>query len=279
LKRARRGVWVARFVCFTLGFPLATLAWAGAPLLVSLPLAIEAEQSESLSGDLVALLATQSGQTFAVARHDNALAYLRDLDAGRFAVVLEGPHVLAALARRGDMIPTAEFRRALSFVLVVPRVDNEIYQLGDLAGKPLCSGEIPDLFALQIAEAIDNPAREPTLVPMLDHRRRIRQLLGGQCRAASLQTTQLLALEPRDGADDLRIIYKSRDLPGFGIALSAALAPELRERITETLLSGPGRRATRALAVALFGDEAPLGSSDPQRLLPLAGLMDDYLAH
>ncbi len=251
-------------------------AHGATPHLVSLPAAIPADRVTELGGDLVELLSSRTGEPFALAVHDNTLTYLKDLAGGRFAVVFEGPHVLGALARRDLLAPVAEFNQGQSFVVVVPTAESGIYQLDDLAGKPLCAGEIPDLFALTLLDIVGNPSREPVIVPVAEPRNRVRRLLGGHCLAATLQTDRFLTLEQSDGADALRIIYKSRELPGFGVGVATDLPETTRRRIREVLLSANGRAATRALGAALSGGEAPLAESDANRYGAYAELMDTY---
>ncbi len=282
MSEARRRRLASRRGAALIGLALTGLAWTtsgiAAPHLVSVPAAIGADEAAQLATDLADLLSSRTGETFAVANHDNALDYLDELQNGRFALVFEGPHVLGALARRGLLEPVAEFMHPLSFVVVVSTAQNGIYQLADLAGKPLCGGTIPDLFAMSLLATIDNPTREPVIVPAGDARHRVRRLLGGRCRAATLQTDRYLAMDQADGADDLRVIYKSREMPGFGAGVSVDLPPSLRQGIAGVLLSAEGRDATRALAVALFGTDAPLAGGRAGRFAALAPLMDPYLA-
>lgn len=264
--------------------PLLAAAWLAAPglraepLVLSLPPFIEAERGATLMEDFLSLVAERTGAGFALARHDNAFSYMDNLEDGRFDLVFEGPHVLALLAEQGVATPLAEFRHTLSYVVVVPREDAPIYELRDLAGKPVCVGPSPDPFALELTASIGNPTREPVLVAVADHRRRIRQLLGGQCRAATLQTTRFLTLEDAEGADELRIIYKSADLPGFGAAVNTRVDGEVAGRIAAVLTSAEGAAALRALAVALFGDEAPMMPASAARLRELAARINTYVS-
>lgn len=280
MSRARRRP--AGLAAALLGIALAGMAGvplcAAPPHLVSLPAAIASDQAVELADGLATLLSSATGERFIVAAHDNSLDYLDDLEQGRFALVFEGPHVLGALARRGLLEPVAEFMHPLSYVVVVSTAETGIYQLADLAGKPLCGGAIPDLFAVSLLASIDNPTREPVILPAGDARHRVRRLLGGRCRAATLQTDRYLAMEEADGADELRVIHKSREMPGFGAGVSAALPVTLKQLIAEVLLSAEGRDTTRALAVTLVGTEAPLNGADFHRFVALASLMDPYLA-
>lgn len=246
------------------------------PLLISLPASLDSDESTYMARDVVELLARRTGANFELARHDNALAYLRDLESDRFALVFDGPHVLAALAEGGAMRPVVEFRHALSYVVVVPSRDQRVYQLRDLAGKPVCTGSLPDLFALHLAANIGNPTREPVVVPEPDHLRRLRRLAAGHCHAATLQTSRFMALSEREGSEDIRIIYKSDTLPGIGAAVSLHLEQPVREAIVDALLSSEGVGATRAMSIGFLGTEAPLAAIGPDRLRPLAGLMDSY---
>lgn len=257
---------------------LATPAHGADALTLSLPVSIPADRAEDLSRDLLGVLSARSGERIALAGHANPLGYVHDLKSGRFDVVIEGPHVLAALAEHGDMVPVAEFKFTLSYVVVVPKHDTRTYEIHDLAGKPVCAGEMPDLFALELTANVGNPTREPVMIPVADYLRRMRFLLSGRCLAATLQTTRYLTLDEAEGADELRIIYKSDDLPGFGAAVSSRLEGDRRAAIASALTSAEASWAARGLAVALFGNAAPLAAVDPSRLRPLAGLMDAYFA-
>lgn len=269
---------------FLLLAPLLAAAWLAAPglraepLVVSLPPYIEGEHGATLMEDFLSLVSERAGAGFDLARHDNAFSYMDNLEDGRFDLVFEGPHILALLAERGEATPLAEFRHSLSYVVVVPREGSPIYELRDLAGKPVCVGPSPDPFALELTASIGNPTREPILVDVADHRRRIRQLLGGQCQAATLQTTRYLTLDDDEGADELRIIYKSADLPGFGAAVNARVDGELADRIAAVLVSAEGAAALRPLAVALFGDEAPMTPASAARLRELAARINAYVS-
>lgn len=253
--------------------------YAGSKYLVSIPPAIDADTAQALTADLLDLLNKNTGQLFLLAPASNPLSYMDNLQSGRFTVVFEGPHVLGALSALNLMQPVGIFSQNQSYVVVVSKRDNDIYQLSDLAGKPLCTGGIPDLYSLHLLGQIDNPSREPVLLPVADHRRRIRALINGQCQAATIQTTRYLTLDPADGFDDLRIIHQSSTLPGFGVAIANDLPDDLGANITATLTSGEGRRIARSLAIALTGDDAPLVAMNDDRLetlIKLADLVDIY---
>lgn len=270
MKRTPR--WPARTALAVLGL-LSALANAEPPHLVSLPPAVS---NPALAGILAETLASATGADFAAARHDNPLGYLDDLRKDRYAVVFEGPHVLGALARRQRLLPVAAYTGTQSFVVAVNHEDEATFALRDLAGQPVCVGGTPDLFAMELVAAIGNPSREPVLVPVTEPLRRVRRLLGGDCRALTLQTRHFLSLEQRDGGDRLRVIHQSASLPGYGVGLSPDLPPALREDIARALVSDDARGVTRAVGIALTGEEAVLRAGDGDAFTAYASVMDTF---
>ncbi len=257
---------------------LAALPAAAGPLLVSLPPGLGAEPLRRAAEEFSDLLSRGLGVPFETHVSRNDFEYLRDLEQGRYAVLVAAPQVLAALDARAMAEPVAQFAGSNRFVVVVAADDESIYQLSDLAGATLCAGEMPDLYALKVNQTIASPTREPVLVPVADAEARIRRLLSGHCVAATLHSDRFLGLDAATGRDRIRIIYQSPPLPQPGVAITAMIPEQALVRARQVILSEVGGRILEPLALAFAATPGDLQPPRRRALAPLAPLMDGYLA-
>ncbi len=257
---------------------LAALPAAAGPLLVSLPPGLDAEPLRRAADEFSDLLSRGLGMPFEAHVARNDFEYLRNLEQGRYAVLIAAPQVLAALDARAMAEPVAQFAGSNRFVVVVAADDESIYQLSDLAGATLCAGDMPDLYALKVNQAIANPTREPVLVPVGDAEARVRRLLSGHCVAATLHSDRFLALDDAAGRDRVRIIYQSPPLPQPGMAITTMIPEHALARARQIILSEVGGRILAPLARAFAATSGELQPPRRRALAPLAALMDGYLA-
>ncbi len=271
MPRRRRLAWFLALAWLTSG-PLL----AGQPLLVSLPPGL-GDATRQGAAAFAELLGRGTGREFAVHVARNSFEYLRDLEQRRYAVVIAGPHVLAALDAHDIAEPAGQFPGRSRF-MVITTADNEtIYQLSDLSGTTVCTGPTPDLAGLRLVQAIDNPTRDPVLVPVAEPGARVRRLLSGHCLAASIGSRRFLDLDAAEGRERLRIVYQSQALPQAGVAIALWIPEDVRDRASQIIRSDAAGRALQRVAMAFSADPGSLVTARRKALATLAPLLDGYL--
>ncbi len=256
---------------------LLSIATHAADLEISFPSPVKQEQVDEFSRNLVTLLNRTGDEKFSAVGYTNPFSYLHALQNKPFAIVIDGPHVIGALAQRNLLESIALFDYRDSFMLLVRQDETSIYTLRDLAGIPVCTGGIPDLVTLQLLDRSKNPTREPIIVPVTDPHRKLRYLLGGKCRATALYSDHYFMLDKKDGVERLRIIYQSKTFPVLGVGIGKRLPKPLRRRLRKILLSTEGRDVLHDIGSALTGLEDKPKLSKPYNLKAFAKILNPYL--
>lgn len=229
---------------------VALVAWGQAladTYAFSAPPGPDAGESRSLYAPLMDLLSRETGESFLYVHPESRLAYLRDMRAGRFQLLLDDAHFASWRITVQEHVPLVTTRESITFVAIATK-DGRIYSREDLVGRPVCARAPPDLGTLGILEQFHGPFRVPQILPVPDHLDRVQSLLTGRCAGTVLARHQYTgSSEIRGVAARLKIIAQTDSYPGLTLTADPRLPERLRATVRNILLSRSGGAATRAL--------------------------------
>lgn len=187
----------------------------------------------------------------------NWLNYQRDMRAGKYDIVFDGPHFASwRMVHIGhDML--VKLPGNLQFVLVNNISDKIITQPEQLIGQKICAISPPNLSILSILNYFyRNPVRQPV----------IRGTRGGMpgvyktyqkgiCKAYVFRTTFFKKKIKEADRKNMRILYKTPALPNQVISAGPRISASDKKRITQSLTTGDGVKATAGI-IKRFGGKA-----------------------
>jgi ABC-type phosphate/phosphonate transport system substrate-binding protein len=119
---------------------------------------------------------------------------------------------------------------------VFVRKDNTaVTDVRQLAGRTVCAHPPPNLGTLVLLGALDNPVRQPVIVPMDGYEHIYQALLADKCVAAVVPAKHLEKFDRDRRAT--RIVFKSRPLPNQALSAGPRVTRADQARIVEALLA------------------------------------------
>jgi len=108
-------------------------------------LPLSSEQFPTISDDLENALHEAGLSQFKVTTTDYWHPYQQGLRRGRRGVYFAAPHFSAWAIDKYKFVPILRLRNKLQYVIVARRTDSHIFEVNDLAGKTVCTGQAPNL--------------------------------------------------------------------------------------------------------------------------------------
>lgn len=225
------------------------------PLVFTAPPRETPEAGAALYGPLAEHLGELLSRPVVYRHPGNWLNYARDIRAGAFDVVFDGPHFASWRMVHLDHRVLAKLPGNLIFHVVVP-VDSEIGKLDDLIGKDFCGIAPPNLGTMTAISMFPNPVRQPVIRSVSGGFGKVYDaVVRGDCAAGVLRTQyydKKLNEEQRSG---LRILATSKPLPGQAVSAGPRLSAAEQVKIAESLVSGAGVQASQPI-LGRFGGKA-----------------------
>lgn len=215
-------------------------------------------------------LSRVTGKRFVYRYTDNWLTYSKNMASGTYDLVFDGAALNGWRIDRINHTPLVKLSDDLVFV-VVARSDSRVAQLKQLAGHRVCAMPLPDVGSLAILSQFDNPARQPVIVDVKDSKDAYKGLQQGKCAGSVVSLKELDTMD----RTSVKVVYQHRALPNQAFSAGPRLSPELKEKVRDALLSGPGKTATAALRTAHGGGN--LTAAAPGEYVGLGKMLKDSL--
>lgn len=216
-----------------------------ADLIFSSPPRESRAKGEEVYQPIADYLSKVTGQKVIYRYPDNWLVYQRDMRNDVYDIVFDGPAFIGWRQDRQGHVPLVKLPGKLSFVVAVRKEQQKIQTLKDLAGRSICAFPPPNLATLTVLYEFDNPLRQPLIVETQNFPGAYEGVMNGKCLAGILQTKIYEKLAAERGGT--RVIFSSRGMPNQAFTAGPRLAPELKDKITQALLSPEGKIATQKL--------------------------------
>lgn len=185
---------------------------------------------------------------------DNWLAYSKDMVAGIYDIVFDGPAFTGWRVDQLQYVPIAKLPEDFVFVVIAKTDNDRIKEMGRLAGHLVCAHAPPNLGTLILLSQFDNPARQPVIVETRGWENAMKGLMENRCAGTVVPFKNLVkydAGEPKR----FKVLYRHAPLPNQAISVGPRIHPDMRARVTQGLFFEEGRSATRKLRAVYAGAE------------------------
>jgi len=203
------------------------------------------EKEEAVFKPITTLLSKVTGHTFKFRYGDNFLVYQSEMRKGTYDIVFDGPAFVGWRMTKLNHVPLVKFPGNLVFVVAVKKDQARINTLKDMAGRTICAFPPPNLATLTVQIEFDNPARQPLILESESFPDSYKSMVAGKCAGAILQKRLFENLDKEKQAG--KAIFTSKPLPNQAFSAGPRVTADMREKITQALLSPEGAVATQKL--------------------------------
>lgn len=228
-----------------------------ADLIMTAPPRESVENGEKIYTPIATYLSTVLGEKVTYQHPRNWLFYQRDMRAGKYDIVFDGPHFMSWRMKNLGHEPVAKLPGKLAFYIVTKKDHPSIKKVRHLVSRKVCGIAPPNLSTLTMFAELNNPARQPVLQPVRGGMPGVyKAFREGKCEAAIFRDKFYQRKLKDEDRADLVIIFKSKKLPNQGITVSDKVSPELRAKIAKGLTQDPDGIAATELLRKRFAAKA-----------------------
>lgn len=209
---------------------------------------------------------------------DNWLVYGKDMVAGIYDIVFDGPHFNGWRVDRLEHAPIVKLPEDFVFVVIAKAGNNEISETKSLAGRLVCAHAPPNLGTLTLLSQFDNPARQPVIVETRGWENAMKGLAEDKC-AGTVVPFKNLSKYDAGAQKRFKVLYRHAPLPNQALSVGPRISTDMRGKIAQGLLSVEGRNATGKLRAVYAG--ADFVPANPQEYAGLGRLLRNefYFRH
>ncbi len=219
---------------------------ANADYILTAPPRENPEAGKALYEPLARHLSSLLGQAVVYQHPGTWQAYEKNMRAGEYDIVFDGPHFIAWRIESLQARPLVRLPGALRFVLVANTNQSDATRPEDMVGKRICTLPSPHLGALSVFSMYPNPAKQPNFVVIKGGPMKIIEFLqSGRCEGAILAKFIYTSKMPAQARASLRILKESPALTNQGITISSRISAHERKLMVDSLTSGSGLEAAR----------------------------------
>jgi len=178
---------------------------------------------------------------------ESALAYQQEMRKGAYDLVFDDPHFVSWRMLTLRHTPLARLPGRLVFAVVSRNDNNEVSDVKDLIGRPVCGLVPPDIATLTLMAQFDNPLREPLIVKKVSYTAAYEGVISKSCVAAPIPVEIAHNLVERGV---MRIIYESEGVPNRAFSAGPRFSAEDRARMADALVAPEARTKLTKFFVA-----------------------------
>jgi len=209
------------------------------------------EQNNDQSGEIYAPIAAYFtkllGRKVVYHNPGNWLTYQKEMRAGLYDIVFDGPHFNSWRAAHVDHEVLVRLPGSVEY-LVVADSSKDLSKAEDLVGSNVCSMAPPNLGTLLMLDKYRNPVRQPVVKAINGETGEVYQAFkSGKCKAAVLRTTFFEKKLTAEERKTLRVVFRSAALPNQGISVSNRLSPDEKNLIRKDVIEGEGAKVVDML--------------------------------
>ena len=214
--------------------------------LISAPPNETRELSAQLYEPVAAFLSEVTADTVTYIYSENWPNYILKMQQARYDFIIDAPHFISWRIENIDHTALAMLARNLGYVVIASE-PGHIDNLSDLRAGSVCSAPPPDLDALTLLDQYDSDWSLPKIVAAGGYVALYNGLSTGDCDASVLPGRVYRQLAGESGAAATKVLFRSRELPHYGLSSGPRVSARNRERIRQTLDSTTGRTALTGL--------------------------------
>jgi len=234
--------------------PDMALANAHGDLVFSAPPRGSQKEEVAVYQPVVEYLSKVIGRNVVFQYSDNWLSYSKEMTAGNYDIVFDGPAFNGWRIDKMGHTPLIKLPEDFVFVVITKAGNDRIKELKDLAGRKVCAHAPPNLGTLTLQAQFNNPAREPWIIEVKGWDNAYKAMMSDQCVATVLPINNLTKNDKGPNRAT-KTLYQHKPMPNQAVSVGPRIAPELHAKIAKALLSDEGKRATEKLRAAYAGKD------------------------
>lgn len=206
------------------------------------------QEESALYDPIVNYLSRITGKKIVYRYSSNWLSYSRDMTAGRFDLVFDGPHFNGWREANLGHVPLVRLPEPFVFVTVALQSNARVTRLSSLIGKAVCAHAPPNLGTLILLHQYQDPLAQPVIVDIHGWKSAYQGLISGRCVAAVLPLKNLQEFEGKNAV--AKVIYRAAPLPNQALSAGPRVSRQMRQQIRAAMLSPAGQAVTQNLRQA-----------------------------
>ncbi|MDH5445740.1 MAG: phosphate/phosphite/phosphonate ABC transporter substrate-binding protein [Gammaproteobacteria bacterium] len=172
-------------------------------------------------------------------------SYTSNMRHNKYDFVFDGPHFVSWRIKHLNHRPAVKIPGNFVFAFVSKKNNHRIKRVNDLIAKKICGEAPPNQGTLQLYSLLNNPMRQPTLIPIKGWKNIYRAMIADKCEAAIVPLHVYKKLDPKN--INTRVIYTSRPASGQAITVGPHIDNEDFRKIRTALLDKNGQLALKNL--------------------------------
>ena len=201
------------------------------------------EKGKQVYEPLVYELSKALGEKVVYKHPTNWTEYAKDMRAGKYDIVFDGPHFAAWRIEHKGHLPVARLSGYLQFYVIVNKDDKQISSMKGLLGKSFCGLASPNLGTMAAFNLYSNPIIMPDIQIVKGGMKNVMvSFLKGECRAAVVWD-KLYKNLTSEQKSTIKIIAKSKKLPNQSFTVSPRLGLKKRRILKQFFKSDRGIKA------------------------------------
>lgn len=206
------------------------------------------QEESALYEPIINYLSRVTGKKIVYRYSSNWLSYSRDMTAGRFDLVFDGPHFNGWREANLGHVPLVRLPEPFVFVTIALAGNARVTNLSGLVGKPVCAHAPPNLGTLILLHQYQDPLAQPIIVDIHGWKNAYQGLIQGRCIAAVLPLKNLQEFEGQSHV--AKVIYRAPPLPNQALSAGPRVSQKMRAEIRAAMLAPAGQNAARNLRQA-----------------------------
>ncbi len=190
-------------------------------------------------------LTRATGETFVYQHPGTWTNYTKQMQAGAYDVIFDGPHFVSWRTENAQHSVLARLPQAMVWTIVARKDDDRINDVNDLIARRVCAPPSPNFGRLTLWTHFPNPVREPVHVITLGWKDGYQSLITGKCHAAIMPATNYEMYDPERALTKVLKTHEPR--PNQAFTAGPRINPQLKQKIRFALLSPEGQEATDRL--------------------------------
>jgi len=239
-----KGTQMKKNKCLLICLLLSFSSFAQAKLLLTAPPRETPKEAQQFFGPIADELSKYIGEEVVYQRPNNWIEYARDMRAGKYDLVFDGPQFASWRIVHLDHAPIASLEGKLQFYIVAYKSHKEIKNLKSILGKNLCGVPSPNLGTLAAFNMFNDPIVQPTVVDIKGGMKGVVEaFFKGECDAAVIRS-DLYQRWPDEKKNSVNILARSRIMPNQSItATKKKINAEKIKKMQEFFLSPNGAKS------------------------------------
>jgi len=204
--------------------------------------------------------------------------YTRDMHAGKYDIVFDGPHFAAWRIAHTHHQAVVKLPGNLNFLIFTGKDNKKVNNLHDLLGKGICGLPSPNLATMSAFSMFQNPVIQPNIVYVKGGAEDVFQAYkAGKCDAAVVRDQYFFKKLPQVERDSLKIIAKSNSYPNQTITAGDKLSASQIQQIQAGLTSPEGIKVSQKLLTRYSKKQKFFETADTRQYVGIEKLLEDVV--